>query len=95
MPATFSLAWPINWTANNKATSVGNQLLSNYKKFLLAYERAYMVRDLPHLVGKVDVTGATGARLAAEYSRASSQVRALVSSLCCGTVAALLRVPCQ
>lgn len=46
-----------NWTANNKATSVGNQLLSNYKKFLLAYERAYMALDLPHLVGRADVAG--------------------------------------
>eukprot|EP00884_Botryococcus_braunii_P005436 jgi/Botrbrau1/14894/Bobra.0248s0011.2 len=37
-----------NFTENNKATSVGNQLMSNYKKFLLAYEVAHSVTDLPN-----------------------------------------------
>lgn len=36
----------MNFTVNNRATSVGNQLLNNYKKFLLAYERAYHSRDV-------------------------------------------------
>lgn len=47
------LTWPLqifpkmrNYTANNKATSVGNQLLTNYKKFLLSYERAYSSVDI-------------------------------------------------
>ena len=35
-----------NWTANNRATSVGNQLHCNYRKFLLAYECAHAPRDL-------------------------------------------------
>lgn len=35
-----------NYTINNRATSVGNQLLNNYKKFLLSYERAYKYVDL-------------------------------------------------
>lgn len=35
-----------NWTANNRATSVGNQLHCNYRKFLLAYEIAHQTRDL-------------------------------------------------
>uniref|UniRef100_A0A061RJJ0 Uncharacterized protein n=1 Tax=Tetraselmis sp. GSL018 TaxID=582737 RepID=A0A061RJJ0_9CHLO len=35
-----------NFTANNRATSVGNQLLTNYRKFLLAYERAYAPQDI-------------------------------------------------
>ena len=36
-----------NYTLNNRATSVGNQLLNNYKKFLLAYERAWRAIDMP------------------------------------------------
>ncbi len=78
-----------NWTANNKATSVGNQLLSNYKKFLLAYERAYLGRDLPHLVGRVDVAGA---RLAGEYSRAGGQVGWRGCCVCEVTVAGAVQV---
>ena len=35
-----------NWTAGNRATSVGNQLHTNYRKFLLAYELAHRVVDL-------------------------------------------------
>lgn len=35
-----------NWTAGNRATSVGNQLHCNYRKFLLAYECAHAPRDL-------------------------------------------------
>ena len=35
-----------NFTSNHKATSIGNQLLSNYKKFLYAYEKCYAHRDL-------------------------------------------------
>lgn len=35
-----------NWTANNRATSVGNQLHTNYRKFLLAYELAHRTMDL-------------------------------------------------
>eukprot|EP00192_Tetraselmis_astigmatica_P007651 CAMPEP_0117649096 /NCGR_PEP_ID=MMETSP0804-20121206/780_1 /TAXON_ID=1074897 /ORGANISM="Tetraselmis astigmatica, Strain CCMP880" /LENGTH=801 /DNA_ID=CAMNT_0005454791 /DNA_START=167 /DNA_END=2573 /DNA_ORIENTATION=+ len=35
-----------NFTENNKATSIGNQLLTNYKKFLLSYERANASRDI-------------------------------------------------
>jgi len=35
-----------NFTSNHKATSIGNQLLSNYKKFLYAYEKCYASRDL-------------------------------------------------
>ena len=35
-----------NYTPNNRATSIGNQLLSNYRKFLLAYEVAHRVKDL-------------------------------------------------
>lgn len=35
-----------NWTANNRATSVGNQLHCNYRKFLLAYELAHRAQDL-------------------------------------------------
>ena len=33
-------------TPNNRATSIGNQLLSNYRKFLLAYEVAHRAKDL-------------------------------------------------
>ncbi|KAL3140810.1 hypothetical protein ABBQ32_005353 [Trebouxia sp. C0010 RCD-2024] len=35
-----------NYTPNHKATSIGNQLLSNYKKFLYEYEKCYAPRDL-------------------------------------------------
>lgn len=35
-----------NYTPNNRATSIGNQLLSNYRKFLLAYEIAHRAKDL-------------------------------------------------
>jgi hypothetical protein len=35
-----------NYTENNKATSIGNQLLSNYKKYLLPYEQAYAAVDI-------------------------------------------------
>ena len=35
-----------NWTPNNKATSVGNQLLTAYRKYLLAYETVHAPRDL-------------------------------------------------
>lgn len=35
-----------NYTPNNRATSIGNQLLSNYRKFLLAYEVAHRTKDL-------------------------------------------------
>ena len=35
-----------NYTKDNRATSVGNQLLSNYRKFLYDYERAWRHRDL-------------------------------------------------
>ena len=35
-----------NFTSNHKATSIGNQLLSNYKKFLYAYEKCYASQDL-------------------------------------------------
>ncbi|KAK9845836.1 hypothetical protein WJX81_003853 [Elliptochloris bilobata] len=36
-----------NFTPNNRATSIGNQLINNYRKFLLAYERHHRPRDLP------------------------------------------------
>lgn len=64
-----------NWTANNRATSVGNQLLNNYKKFLLHYEKAWSVVDLGRRVSKPrgDVASVCG--------RACS-VRG--QSLCCG-----------
>ena len=35
-----------NYTPSHRATSVGNQLLANYRKFLLAYERAHAPVDL-------------------------------------------------
>ena len=35
-----------NYTPNHKATSIGNQLLSNYRKFLYEYEKCYAPRDL-------------------------------------------------
>eukprot|EP00951_Prasinocladus_malaysianus_P012302 scaffold91656_cov41-Prasinocladus_malaysianus.AAC.1 len=35
-----------NFTAHNRATSIGNQLLSNYRKFLTAYEEAWAPRDI-------------------------------------------------
>ena len=35
-----------NWTPGHRATSVGNQLLNNYRKLLLQYERAWSPRDL-------------------------------------------------
>lgn len=38
-----------NFTSNHKATSIGNQLLSNYKKFLYAYEKCYASRDLQRM----------------------------------------------
>lgn len=41
-----------NFTSNHKATSIGNQLLSNYKKFLYAYEKCYASRDLQRMPGE-------------------------------------------
>ena len=35
-----------NYTEDNRATSIGNQLLSNYRKFLYDYERAWRHVDL-------------------------------------------------
>ena len=35
-----------NYTPYNRATSVGNQLLNNYRKFLLNYEICHRSRDL-------------------------------------------------
>lgn len=35
-----------NYTPYNRATSVGNQLLNNYRKFLLAYEICHRSKDL-------------------------------------------------
>jgi hypothetical protein len=35
-----------NYTPYNRATSVGNQLLNNYRKFLLAYEVCHRSKDL-------------------------------------------------
>lgn len=35
-----------NYTKDNRATSVGNQLLSNYRKFLYDYERAWRHIDI-------------------------------------------------
>lgn len=35
-----------NYSKDNRATSVGNQLLSNYRKFLYEYERAWQHIDL-------------------------------------------------
>ena len=35
-----------NYTPYNRATSVGNQLLNNYRKFLLAYEVCHRGKDL-------------------------------------------------
>ena len=35
-----------NYTPYNRATSVGNQLLNNYRKFLLAYEACHRPKDL-------------------------------------------------
>lgn len=36
-----------NYTVDNKATSVGTQLINNYKRFLLDYEKEHAERDLP------------------------------------------------
>ncbi|CAD7704969.1 unnamed protein product [Ostreobium quekettii] len=56
-----------NYTKDNRATSVGNQLLSNYRKFLYDYERAWRhvdvlgaVRRWPH-----DTLAAMGPRAGA------------------------------
>jgi len=37
-----------NYTENNKATSIGNQLLTNYKKYLLPYEQAFAAVDITY-----------------------------------------------
>ena len=36
-----------NYKQGHRATSIGTQLLSNYRKYLLAYERAWASVDLP------------------------------------------------
>ncbi|KAK9812968.1 hypothetical protein WJX72_006606 [[Myrmecia] bisecta] len=38
-----------NYTQNHRATSIGNQLLSNYRKFLVAYEVCHQHKDLDSL----------------------------------------------
>lgn len=45
-----------NYTPYNRATSVGNQLLNNYRKFLLAYEVCHRSKDL---AGPVPTPSAT------------------------------------
>lgn len=37
----------LNYTKDHRATSVGNQLLTNYRKYLYDYERAWRHIDLP------------------------------------------------
>ncbi|GMH45982.1 hypothetical protein BSKO_13946 [Bryopsis sp. KO-2023] len=41
-----------NYTKDHRATSVGNQLLTNYRKFLYDYERAWRHIDLPNACKK-------------------------------------------
>lgn len=36
-----------NYKRGHRATSIGTQLLSNYRKYLAAYERAWAAADLP------------------------------------------------
>lgn len=36
-----------NFKRGHRATSIGTQLLSNYRKYLAAYERAWATADLP------------------------------------------------
>ena len=54
-----------NYTPYNRATSVGNQLLNNYRKFLLNYEICHRSRDLggpiatPSAVTEVDCFAST------------------------------------
>lgn len=36
-----------NYKRGHRATSIGTQLLSNYRKYLAAYERAWAAVDLP------------------------------------------------
>ena len=36
-----------NYKRGHRATSIGTQLLSNYRKYLAAYERAWASVDLP------------------------------------------------
>ncbi len=45
-----------NYTPHNRATSVGNQLLNNYRKFLLAYEVCHRGRDLSGAVTRSAAT---------------------------------------
>ncbi|KAK9787109.1 hypothetical protein WJX73_001287 [Symbiochloris irregularis] len=68
-----------NWTANNRATSVGNQLHTNYRKFLLAYELAHRSVDLgvgmgpqmPLPTGKVPGGGADALAFLADVAATS------------------------
>ena len=61
-----------NYTPYNRATSVGNQLLNNYRKFLLNYEICHRSRDLGGpLATPSAVTAVTEVRDA--YSRCTLQ----------------------
>eukprot|EP00803_Ostreobium_quekettii_P008408 evm.model.scf_171.11 EVM.evm.TU.scf_171.11 scf_171:106301-112328(+) len=69
-----------NYTKDNRATSVGNQLLSNYRKFLYDYERAWRHVDiLGHGCNQRSApcdpeSGATGACNGCAHGRPQSEL---------------------
>lgn len=71
-----------NYTPYNRATSVGNQLLNNYRKFLLNYEICHRSRDLGGPIATPSAVTEVGCCASSAFSVLPSNAAISLTAMC-------------